>query len=44
MSDEFSALAIRLGHLEGELEALQGGGGAHNNMQPTSFLNVMVKL
>jgi microcystin-dependent protein len=21
-----------------------GGGGAHNNMQPTTFLNVMIKL
>lgn len=24
--------------------AAAGGGGAHNNMQPTSFLNIMVKL
>jgi microcystin-dependent protein len=28
----------------GETTGATGGGGSHNNMQPTSFLNVMIKL
>jgi len=33
-----------LGAPTGITVAAQGGGGAHNNMEPTSFMNVFIKL